>query len=88
TSAVVPFTLLVPPVGIVAAALAFHEVPTVTELSGGALLLLGVAAAVVRLPTWRRRSLTDAALVRHEPPAELPAELAVGATADSRASRS
>lgn len=46
-SAVVPFTLLVPVVGMSAAWLALQEVPSVTELAGGLLLLGGVATAVL-----------------------------------------
>ena len=53
TSAVVPFTLLVPVVGIVAAWLVQGEVPGVLELLGGAVMLAGLAAAVVQ---WRSRS--------------------------------
>ncbi|GAA3520494.1 O-acetylserine/cysteine exporter [Aeromicrobium panaciterrae] len=46
-SAVVPFVLLVPVVGILAAWLVQDEVPTVLELVGGAVMLLGVATATV-----------------------------------------
>jgi O-acetylserine/cysteine efflux transporter len=46
-SAVVPFTLLVPVVGMSAAWLALQEVPSTTELAGGLLLLGGVATAVL-----------------------------------------
>jgi O-acetylserine/cysteine efflux transporter len=42
-SAVVPFTMLVPPVGMLAAWLALDEVPNTAELVGGVVLLLGVA---------------------------------------------
>lgn len=52
TSAVVPYTLLVPVVGIVAAWLVQGEVPGVTELVGGAVMLAGLAAAVLQ---WRNR---------------------------------
>jgi O-acetylserine/cysteine efflux transporter len=45
--AVVPYVLLVPPVGIAAAWLLQGETPGVAELAGGAVMLLGVAAA-----TW------------------------------------
>lgn len=48
TSAVVPFTLLVPIVGILAAWLVQGEVPTAAELIGGAIMLGGLAAAVVQ----------------------------------------
>ena len=47
TSAVVPFTLLVPVIGILAAWAVFEEKPTGSELVGGAIMLGGLAAAVV-----------------------------------------
>ena len=47
SSAVVPFTLLVPVVGMSAAWLALGEVPTPAELAGGLFLLGGVATAVL-----------------------------------------
>ncbi len=53
TSAIVPFTLLVPVVGIVAAWVAQGEQPSLTELVGGSIMLAGLAAAVIQ---WRRRS--------------------------------
>jgi O-acetylserine/cysteine efflux transporter len=45
--AVVPYVLLVPPVGIAAAWLLQGETPGVAEVVGGAVMLLGVAAATV-----------------------------------------
>ncbi|MFH6690091.1 EamA family transporter [Cellulosimicrobium funkei] len=42
-SAVVPFTMLVPPVGMLAAWLVLDEVPNAAEVVGGVVLLLGVA---------------------------------------------
>ncbi|MFE6234508.1 EamA family transporter [Cellulosimicrobium sp. NPDC057862] len=42
-SAVVPFTMLVPPVGMLAAWVVLDEVPNTAELVGGVVLLLGVA---------------------------------------------
>jgi O-acetylserine/cysteine efflux transporter len=48
--AVVPFTLLVPIVGIVSAWLVLGELPTALELIGGAVMLTGMAIAVIR---WR-----------------------------------
>ena len=48
SSAVVPFTLLVPAVGMTAAWLLVSEVPTTAELAGGLLLLGGVATAVLQ----------------------------------------
>jgi O-acetylserine/cysteine efflux transporter len=47
SSAVVPFTLLVPVVGMSTAWLILHEQPTITEIAGGLLLLGGVATAVL-----------------------------------------
>jgi O-acetylserine/cysteine efflux transporter len=44
---VVPFTLLVPVVGMSAAWLALQEVPSAAEVAGGLLLLGGVATAVL-----------------------------------------
>ena len=46
-SAVVPFVLLVPIVGIATAWIVQDEVPSVLELVGGAVMLAGVAAATV-----------------------------------------
>ena len=47
TSAVVPFSLLIPIVGILAAWLVVNEQPTLTEIVGGAVMLVGLAIAVV-----------------------------------------
>ena len=47
TGAVVPFTLLVPVIGILAAWVVYRENPTASELVGGAIMLGGLAAAVV-----------------------------------------
>jgi len=44
----VPFTLLVPVVGILAAWLVQGEVPTPTEFVGGVIMLTGLAAAVLQ----------------------------------------
>ncbi|MCB7135167.1 EamA family transporter [Cellulosimicrobium marinum] len=54
-SAVVPFTMLVPPVGILAAWLVLGEVPNPAEATGGVVLLLGVAitTGVLRRDTPR-----------------------------------
>lgn len=56
TSAVVPFTLLVPVVGILTAWLVQGEVPTGAEFIGGAIMLAGLAAAVIQP---RRRTTLD-----------------------------
>ena len=55
SSAVVPFTLLVPVVGMSAAWLVLAEVPSPTELAGGMLLLGGVATAVLTGPARQRQ---------------------------------
>ncbi|MBX3098928.1 MAG: EamA family transporter [Salinibacterium sp.] len=47
TSAVVPFTLLVPIIGILAAWVAVNEQPTTSEVVGGAVMLAGLAIAVI-----------------------------------------
>ncbi|NYE95811.1 O-acetylserine/cysteine efflux transporter [Psychromicrobium silvestre] len=47
-SAVGPYSLLIPVVGMASAWIVLREVPSSTELLGGALLLAGVAFAVVR----------------------------------------
>lgn len=60
SSAVVPFTLLVPVVGMTAAWLVLSEVPSPAEVAGGLLLLAGVAIAVLRAPgpgTARQRKV-------------------------------
>jgi O-acetylserine/cysteine efflux transporter len=61
TSAVVPFTLLVPVVGILAAWLVVNEQPTLTEIIGGAVMLVGLAIAVivVRRRGTREPGITD-----------------------------
>ena len=55
TGAVVPFTLLVPVIGILAAWAVFNEQPAGSELIGGAIMLGGLAAAVL---TRRRRTVS------------------------------
>jgi len=57
-SAVVPFTLLVPVVGMTAAWLVFDELPNAAESTGGALLLAGVATVAL---AGRRRTRAAAA---------------------------
>jgi len=54
-SAVVPFTMLVPPVGMTTAWLVLGEIPTVVEVCGGVMLLLGVAITTGVLGRRRRR---------------------------------
>ncbi|WP_207453176.1 EamA family transporter [Herbiconiux sp. SYSU D00978] len=53
SSAVVPFALLVPVVGLLTAWVAQGEVPPVTTLVGGAVMVLGLAVITVR---WGRRA--------------------------------
>ena len=50
-SAVVPFVLLVPVIGILTAWVVQDEVPTVLELVGGAVMLVGVAIATITRST-------------------------------------
>jgi O-acetylserine/cysteine efflux transporter len=76
SSAVVPFTLLVPVVGMSAAWLVLGEVPSPTELAGGLLLLGGVATAVLT-GAGRRRQRREA-----EPLPDLGAGLAEGEADD------
>lgn len=76
SSAVVPFTLLVPVVGMSAAWLVLAEVPSPTELAGGVLLLGGVATAVLT-GARRRRQRREA-----EPLPGLGAGLAAGEADD------
>lgn len=56
SSDVVPFTLLVPVVGMTAAWLVLNEIPTPPEILGGLILLVGVATAV--LGASRKRTET------------------------------
>ncbi|WP_426310695.1 EamA family transporter [Cellulosimicrobium sp. E-16] len=65
-SAVVPFTMLVPPVGMLAAWVVLDEVPNAAELAGGAVLLLGVATTTGVL----RRRPPRGELTPHAPDAE------------------
>lgn len=50
-SAVGPYSLLIPVVGMAAAWIALHEVPSGTEVLGGGLLLAGVAFSVFKVPS-------------------------------------
>lgn len=72
-SAVVPFTLLVPVVGMSAAWLALQEVPSATELAGGLLLLGGVATAVLNRGGGPPKPKQDAP---QQVPTPIPAETA------------
>jgi O-acetylserine/cysteine efflux transporter len=56
TSAVVPFSLLIPVVGILAAWVVVDEQPTVSEIVGGAIMLAGLAVAVI---VWGRRPAVE-----------------------------
>ena len=78
SSAVVPFTLLVPVVGMSAAWLVLAEVPSPTEMAGGLLLLGGVATAVLGSAGVRRQRREA------EPLADLGAGLAAGDADDGR----
>lgn len=79
SSAVVPFTLLVPVVGMSAAWLALGEVPTPTELAGGLILLGGVGTAVLTGGARRQRRGAEPLPGRG---ARLGADEADGAEAD------
>lgn len=82
-SQVAPFTLLVPPVGVGAAWLVLGDRPTVPELIGGALLILGVAVTtgvhrtiargIKGVPRRRRRDV-----VAREAPADAVAGVSGG----------
>ena len=61
TSAVVPFTLLVPVIGIVTAWLVQKETPTATELLGGAVMLAGLAVAVIQRRSGKTREQASGA---------------------------
>ena len=50
---VVPYILLVPPVGLASAWLAFGELPTAIEAIGAVVMMVGVAVATV---SFRRRA--------------------------------
>jgi O-acetylserine/cysteine efflux transporter len=67
-SAVVPFVLLVPVIGIMTAWLVQDEVPTALELVGGAVMLLGVATATI--------TRTSRATKEEPPEPSAPVELA------------
>jgi len=60
---VVPYILLVPPVGLASAWLAFGELPTAIEAIGAVVMMVGVAVATVsfRRPTRQREPSTPAA---------------------------
>ena len=61
TSSVVPFTLLIPIIGILAAWVVQGEEPTASELVGGAIMLAGLATAVItRVPFTRAAPVPDA----------------------------
>jgi len=57
TSSVVPFTLLIPIIGILAAWVVQGEEPTASELIGGAIMLAGLAAAVITRVPFTRAAL-------------------------------
>lgn len=49
TAKVVPYTLLIPAIGMGSAALVLHEYPNALEITGAAVLVLGVAVGTLRL---------------------------------------
>jgi O-acetylserine/cysteine efflux transporter len=76
---VAPFTLLVPVIGIAAAWVVQHEQPSVTDIIGGAVMLAGLAAAVIVFDGRRRGPAAADGLAA---PLDLPTPTAheVGAT--------
>ena len=48
TAKVVPFTLLIPAIGMASAALVLHEYPNALEIAGAALLIVGVGVGTLR----------------------------------------
>lgn len=89
-SAVVPFTMLVPPVGMLAAWVVLDEVPNAAELLGGVVLLLGVATTTgvlrrrPRPATSARPTSAEPAIVPH-PPADLGSDPGFGSPEATRA---
>lgn len=86
SSAVVPFTLLVPVVGMSTAFLVLNEVPSPAEVAGGLLLLGGVATAVLRpvgplITPGQRRWHAQRRDVAFAGPAPLAGGLGLGAGA-------
>ena len=61
-AAVVPFTLLIPPVGIASAWLIQHERPGAAEIAGGVVLLAGVAVTVFSAARARKAETVGNAL--------------------------
>jgi O-acetylserine/cysteine efflux transporter len=53
-SSVAPYALLAPVAALVSTWLVRGEQPGAAELAGGAVILAGLALAVVRMPTWSR----------------------------------
>lgn len=76
---VAPFTLLVPPVAMLAGWLAFGEIPGVWDLVGGAVLLSGVALSQTGgALRFRRKRTTTAPPSGHEPRRSAVASSGVG----------
>lgn len=61
---VVPYTLLIPAIGMGSAALVLHEYPNVLEIIGAAVLVLGVAVGTLRFGAAKPQSVTRT----HQPP--------------------
>ncbi|ARU51944.1 EamA family transporter [Cellulosimicrobium cellulans] len=89
-SAVVPFTMLVPPVGMLAAWVVLDEVPNAAELLGGVVLLLGVATTTgvlrrrPRRATSARPTSAEPGVAPH-PPADLGSDPGLGNPEATRA---
>ena len=56
TAKVVPYTLLIPGIGMGSAALVLHEYPNALEIAGAAVLILGVAVGTLRLGATKPRA--------------------------------
>ena len=79
---VAPFTLLVPVIGIAAAWLVQREEPTASDLVGGAVMLVGLAAAVIVFDGRRRGpGVEDGLAAPLDLPAPTPGERAAHASA-------
>lgn len=90
-SAVVPFTMLVPPVGMLAAWLVLDEVPNTAELVGGVVLLLGVATttgAMRRRAARPRRGLSAEPGIAPHPGADVGRDPGLGRSEDATRARS
>ena len=66
TAKVVPYTLLIPGIGLGSAALVLHEYPNPLEVAGAAVLVLGVAVGTLRLRAARPGVATESGKIREK----------------------